>query len=146
MPYHFHALSVDLYLIRWDRVPTSAEATRFIDDHVRLLDEARHPLYFISDLRRGYIHEVAIVRQLARLVEHPNYGGSTAFGNRSRPIAGVFVSLFWHFARDRNPAEQDDMWPTPGEAIRQLEEMKPGITDGIDWQAVVEGRLDTPDS
>lgn len=131
MPHKFVQLSPELYLIRWQRSPSVAEANQFINEHIQLLDDASHPLYFISDLRQGYITDTMVIRRLAKLTEHPNYGGGTAFGTGGN-LATTFVGIFFRFARGVN--YEHNMWRTAKEALTYLESLKAGLTANIDWE------------
>lgn len=130
MPYEFVQLSSELYLIRWRRSPSIAEANHFIDEHLQLLENAPHPLYFISDLRRGYISDTMVIHRLAKLTQHANYGGGTAFGTSSN-LANSFVGIFFRFAR--GVKFEHNMWRTAKEALNYLESLKPELTAHINW-------------
>ncbi|MCB9436999.1 MAG: hypothetical protein H6673_08395 [Anaerolineales bacterium] len=130
MPYEFIRLSPELYLIRWYRSPSVAEATQFVDEHLQLLDNALHPLYFISDLRQGYITDTIVIRRLAKLTQHANYGGGTAFGT-SNNLASSFVGIFFRFAR--GVKYEHNIWHTAKEALDYLESLKTGLTANINW-------------
>jgi hypothetical protein len=133
--YEFIGLSPELYLIRWYRTPNKVEAFEFIQAHQTLLDNAEQSLYFISDLRKGYIRDGEAVRELAKLLEHPRYGGGTAF-NGNNTMAAVFVNLFFKLTRVAHL--KHNIWRTGLEGLRYLEGIKAGITNGIDVDAVLQ--------
>lgn len=133
-PYEFIALRDDFYLIRWSRNPTRLEAFEFVNDHIALLDHAPQKINIISDLRQGYIRDGEVLRQLANLLDHPNYGIGTAFGG-GNTMAGIFVNLF--FKLTRRTGMRHNMWRTPMEALRFLESEQPGITEGIDLDVIL---------
>lgn len=109
---------------------------QFLADLEQALDEAGHPVYVISDLRAGRIKEVETLRKLGELVvEHPNFAGSTAFtGDIYTPL---FVRIFSRFARQLRPS--NEVWANPNDALAYLESLELGVTEGIDWEALLNG-------
>lgn len=135
MKYHIHQLSKELVYIRWAGLPQPNTETEiaYLDELKSLLDQAEQPLYFISDLRQGRIVDIEILKQLAALTQHPKWAGSTAFAHN--PISSIFAETFSRFAyRDKNHQE---IWETPEEALAYLESIKPGVTQGIDWNSII---------
>lgn len=137
MPYKFINLSDELILIRWLRTPSKEEGAQFITEFTALLDQAPHPLYILSDLRQGHISDARTIQDLSRLASHKNLGAGTAFasGTVERSLKGIFVGLFVSLSRDRSRVGQ--IAGSLDEALEYLEEAKPGITKGIDWEAVL---------
>lgn len=135
MDYFIKRLSESLVYIKWLRTPNdnSPSEQQFIDEVNQLINEATSPQYFISDLRDGRIVNVATLRQLGKLTLHDNWGGSTAFSKN--PVTSIMVGVFSRFARKDRP--QDEIWNTPEEALAYLESLKPDITQGIDWNKVL---------
>src|SRR5687767_4113094 len=131
VPYEFINLPNDIVYIRWYRFPTKPEAIKFVDDIQKALDETDHKIYFISDLRKGYITDVRLVHKLGGQTTHKNWGGGTAFGGN--PVTGVFLGMFER-AADRTMTT--GTLPSPQEALEYLEGVKTGLTSGIDWEAL----------
>jgi hypothetical protein len=128
MPYTIIKLSERLYFIRWMADATDEEATRFIAEMTLFLDQAENPLYFISDLTRGCITQLDVLRRLADLTTHRNWSGSTSFASIS---SSVFSNLFARLASTRQ--KDDRTFTNLHDALDYLEELAPGITDRIDW-------------
>ena len=136
MDYQIIQLSDELIYIRWYRTPrlNSGVDAQFLADLQKLLDEADTPQYFISDLRRGRITDMRSIRHLSQLTKHKNWAGSSAFSQD--PITGILVQSFRTFAPGQRDAN-DEIQTTPADALKFLDQLKSGITDGIDWDAVI---------
>lgn|GEM_PF-832090 len=133
--YNIQALSDRLFLIIWHRSPESLKIEfDFLKDLRNRLDNAEAPIYFISDLRNGSITNVQTLHQLGQMTTHPNWGGGIAFSQS--PLTKVFVRTFTRLIR--NPQVSDGICATPEEALAFLENLQPGITQGIDWNAVLQ--------
>jgi hypothetical protein len=136
MPFTFTALPNNLYFIRWEGgKATRTDGQQYILMFESLLAKATSPIYFITDLRQGHIGDIDILRRLSKLSSHPFWGGGTAFGNA--PESEVFASFFARMVERQR--RDDDVWPRPEQALAYLEALKPGITQGIDWAALIEG-------
>lgn len=135
MDYEIKQLSTNLIFIRWLHSPTSNSSTekQFLADLKTLLDESEDRLYFLSDLRKGRIINVKTLQKLAQLADHPHWGGSTAFSQS--PTTADFVRVFATLAKQASI--QDEHQDTPEGALAYLEKIKPGITEGIDWEALL---------
>jgi hypothetical protein len=133
--YSIQKLSDELYYIRWSAAPKAESKPEkdFIPALSALLDESPHPIYFISDLRKGRIMNVGVINQLASLSHHKNWAGSTAFS--SDPIASIFVGTFSKLAKQKS--EHREIQNTPEESLAYLESLKESITDNIDWDMVL---------
>lgn len=136
MDYQIIRLSEELVYIRWHRTPrlNSGVDTQFLADLQTLLDEAPKPQYFISDLRHGRITDMRSIRQLGQLTKHKNWAGSSAFSQD--PITGILVQSFRTFSPGQLDTN-DEIQAVPADALKFLEQLKPGITEGIDWDAVI---------
>jgi hypothetical protein len=136
MDYQIIRLSDELVYIRWYRTPriNSGVDAQFLADLQKLLDEATTPQYFISDLRRGRITDMRSIRMLGQLTQHKNWAGSSAFSQD--PITGILVQSFRAFSPGQRDVN-DEIQTTPADALRFLDQLKPGIIDGIDWDAVI---------
>ncbi|GAB4545998.1 MAG: hypothetical protein OHK0023_05110 [Anaerolineae bacterium] len=135
MYYEIRPLSDQLYFIRW--FPTPAENRRpesqYVWEIADILRKAEQPLYFLSDLRLGRITNVSILQQLAKVINHSKYGGSTAFSESL--MSELFVGVFSRFA---DPGEAEHaFYKTLDQALGYLERIKPGITAEINWETVV---------
>jgi len=106
-------LKEELIYISWLRDPKYDEEQQFLIDMEKLLDNTPRPVYFLSDVRRGFIRTPNTLYNLAKLAEHRNWAGSTAFSGSF--TAGVFVKLFQRFTD--KPAETPEIWPTPEQAL-----------------------------
>lgn len=136
MSYQIKPVSPELVYIKWyaNTDPRGKAEATFIADLTACLNQAPHPIYFISDVRAGRITDVGTLSQLANLTRHKNWAGSTAFAQN--PLSAIFVSTFASLAKKGR--EHQEMQDTPGDALAYLESLKPGITNGIDWQSVLE--------
>ncbi len=132
VPYTITPLSDKLIYIRWTTSPTVVDAEEFIRTLKKLLNERETPVYFISDLRHGQITNAGTIQKLAELTAHPNWAGSTAFGNTL--VATIFVDIF---KRLKGAKSDREIWPTAQQALDYLEGISPGLTKGIDWEAVL---------
>ncbi|MAS33215.1 MAG: hypothetical protein CL610_04360 [Anaerolineaceae bacterium] len=136
MDYQIHKLKDDLVYICWYQTPkpNSGTDTQYLADMEALLNEAETPIYFVSDLRKGRITDIRAIRMLAKLTRHRNWAGSTAFSED--PITGILVGSFRAFAADKRTSN-DEIKRVPEEALQFLNELKPGIVDGIDWDSII---------
>jgi hypothetical protein len=133
MSYHLMALNSRLIFITWERSPTHNEAQAFLHNLERWLNHATQPLYFISDLRQGRIVDIRVINQLGQLTKHPNWGGSTAFSQS--PLSKIFVGSFQKMAHSAK--ETNSFFDMPEQAINFLEVIAPGVTQDIDWHAIL---------
>ena len=135
LDYEITQLSDELIFIRWYATPRlgSPSERQFLADLRALLDNTQQPIYFVSDLRNGRIINLSTIQKLGKLFNHTNWGGSTAFS--SDPITSMMVGMFSRFAHREKP--EDEIWNTPEEALAYLETIKPGLTEGIDWAALL---------
>lgn len=135
MDYKLIKISDDLVFIKWYRTPLvgADSEQQFLNDIELHLNQADRPIYFISDLRAGRIVNIDVLRRMAGLATHPNWGGGTSFSDN--PLTSIFADVFARFAKRAN--RQDQIWYSPKEAIKFLETLKPGITEGIDWDRLL---------
>ncbi len=133
MAYEFHYLSPELVLITWARYPTLGEENQFLQEHTEQLENAEHPLYFISDLRQGRVITLGTINKMSQLAKYPNYGGGTAFSED--PISRIMVKSFRTLSREAS--EKTAMFDTVEEALVFLESLKPDITKDIDWDTYI---------
>jgi hypothetical protein len=133
LPYEFVPINPNLYLIRWLRFPNIVESGQFVRALEMLLNRADHKLSFLSDLRKGYLKDVAHIKKLSRLTAHRNCGHTTAFGSvGSQVYAGLYQKLI------SNPVKRNegDTFFTLEQAISHLEALQTGITQGINLEEV----------
>jgi hypothetical protein len=133
LDFEIHVLSAELLLIRWLQIARPESETAFIQALRQHLDNTASPLYFISDLRKGHITNVAALRRLGRLTEHPNWGGGVSYGEKlaTDMYVDTFASLSTHKTGDHMAYKISD-------AVTFLEQLKPGLTKGIDWHKLFE--------
>lgn len=133
MYYHLQSVTPQLCFITWRNAAWNhaRPQTTFVDELTKLLNAATQPLYFLSDLRQGHLMMVREVRRLAELAKHPQYGGGVAYSDRV--VAEVMVESFAAFAGQSNL-----FFHRLEEALARLEQMQPGVTAGVDWQAALE--------
>lgn len=131
--YRINVLNNHLVYIEWKSNPLRDEAYRFVDDLSSLLNNASQPMYFISDLRHGRIIDIRAIHQLSELTTHKNWAGSTAFSEN--PLSKLFTTTFRKGIF--KGGERNTFFPTPEEAISFLEEMAPGVTEGVNWTEIL---------
>lgn len=126
-----------LFFVRWLTSPDAGSPCEenYLNVVNDILTQAPHPIYLISDLRRGRISNAYVLRELGKLTSHPLLAGSTAFS--SDPVTNLMVGVFKQYARRVNKGEHHETWETPEEAIAYLELLEPGITDGINWEKLI---------
>ncbi len=135
-PYQIHRLKDNLIYITWSRTPGINEAQQFIMELQQLLAaEECGALYFMSDLRRGRIIDIRLIQMLSRLSQHERWAGSVAF--TTDPVSRSFVSIFQNMISEHK--ERNAMFDEFEKAYSFLEQLEPGITEGIDWQKVLDG-------
>lgn len=137
MTYHIHQLKENLILVTWLDSPRTGgdEDKSFAQEIFQLLEDAQKPFYIISDLRRGYIRNSKSLRALAKVVNHPNFAGGTAFS--SDPLVDIGYSIYllstyrYRFIRGR---EAPRLYLSPTQSLAFLEGKEHGITADIDWK------------
>lgn len=138
--YSIKAISNRLYLVVWDGVPKFDEDTgeNYLEAIRSIIEGADEPIYFISDLRRGRIASSVTLTKLARILDHPNFGGGTSFSKN--PAADIAVSLFRMRAlrnRASTGEESPEIYEKPEDALAYIESLEPGITQGIRWNDIL---------
>jgi hypothetical protein len=134
MSYTLTHLTSQLILVSWRRTPIADEAKAFIQALQELLDTTTHPLYFISDLRRGRIVDVRIIHQLSQLTQHANWAGSTAFSQN--PISKIFLGSFQRLLN--STSDKNVTFDHPEDAIAFIDDLCPGLKREVDWQTVLD--------
>ena len=133
--YRIKFLSEQLIFVKWYQSPPlhAPVLKQYQEELTTILNKATRPVYIISDLELGRIHDVTFLRDLAiMLLKHPNYGGSTAFAGDE--ITKVFVKVFrqaMHQPRDT------DMFNSAKAAFGYLEGLEPALLEGMDWQQAI---------
>ncbi|MBL8131913.1 MAG: hypothetical protein JNL42_08650 [Anaerolineae bacterium] len=133
-PYTFSRLNDHLVMISWQRSPRSDEAKQYITDLTRLLDDSPEPLFFISDMRKGRIMEMSIIKQLSELARHPHWAGSTAFTETS--LSRMFGEDYRRMVV-ADKVDRNQIFREPEQALAYLETLCPGLTAGVDWEALL---------
>ena len=144
MSYRILMLNPCLYYIKWFEIPKPN--SQMMKNHFfelnAILDSEEQPAYFISDLREGHITNVHLLLQLAKILDHKNYGGGCSFS--STPAASTDATMFQYIqnvSRGKNTANSNKLFATAEEAIAYVESLKKGITDNIDWDEIVTGAI-----
>ena len=137
MPYQIQQLNDHLIFIVWRRTPAKREAEKFIEELKGILEKAANPLYFLSDLRRGRIITVSVLRELGLLSHHPNLAGSAGFTRD--PMSQLFAGTYHKMLT--STAEKNLIFDEPDEALAFLETMAQGITEKINWQQLLTKNL-----
>lgn len=135
MPYTIQHLKDNLVYITWNRTPGITEAQRFVAELDGIVRRAEQDLYFISDLRQGRIIDIRVIQMLSRLAQHENWGGSVAF--TTDPVSRSFVNIFQGMILENK--DRNGMFDEFEKAYAFLEQLRPGITAGIDWNDVLGG-------
>jgi hypothetical protein len=134
--YTITQVSPQLYFIQWRYEPTAnmPEVERlFIADLRQRLEEAQHPIYYLSDLRKGRITNVKTLRELSEITQHEKWGGGTAFTQDS--FSSILAKVFSTFVRYKN--RNYLVWDSPEKALAYLETLQPGLTKNIDWNPLL---------
>ena len=131
-------LKPNLYLLRWRRTPSVGAPVeeKFLTELRDILNNAKTPVYFISDLRKGKLLNALTLRELGLLTQHPKWGGSTAFS--ADPVTNLVVNVFKRYTKGGSTYNSRDLtWEKPVDAITYLESLEPSITEDVDWQSVI---------
>ena len=126
--YEFRYVADNLVLIRWYRVATQMDSEKYLKELTNTVENAPHPLYFLSDLRQGHITSARVLQVMGRLTQNPNWAGGIALVEQLS--AEVFVRLFGRFAV---PEMRGFIFDDIQEALQRLEAWQEGITVGHDW-------------
>ena len=132
--YHIRRLSDQLIYIHWKRTPDEKNENAFLIDLKWTLDASPKPQYVLSDLRYGRIISLRTLQQLAKLTEHVQFAGSTAFSQV--PSTKFLVGSFRAFAY--KSGSKNEMHETLEEALTFLESLKQDVTQNIDWAHLME--------
>ena len=125
-------LKPDLIFAKWYFTPVNnTEVVQKYFARLRhLLQIATTPIYAVADLRDGQITEARWLYELSKVLDHPHWGGGVAF---SEVLSGtVYADMFAQFSEKEQPATH-----SLDAALATLETLKPGITQGVDWMAVL---------
>lgn len=133
MVYEIQQLSEQLIHIRWHRTPSLAQCQEFIVELRELVEKSEHGLYFISDMRKGRIIDVATIQRLSTLTKHDNWLGSVAF--TANPLSDIFAGTFRNMLVANK--ESNVIIPEADKALAFLESLQAGLTDNIDWATLL---------
>jgi len=125
-------LSAELILIRWLQMPDESDAIAYIRQLEDVIENAAGKVYFVSDLRRGHVENVHVIRRIGKLAGHANWGGGPALVESGR--AQVYVGLFQRFSHTDTI---DYIFQSIPDVLAELERLKPGITVGHDWDTLL---------
>ncbi|GAB4547920.1 MAG: hypothetical protein OHK0023_10000 [Anaerolineae bacterium] len=127
MPFTFIPLNARLYLIRWEGNPTAAESEEFLRAFKHMLDTAPQPVATISDLRKGCITDVQIIRRLSQLCQSKKFLCGSSFSDiKGQVFAGIFERFMLRQGGD------DSAFSSAEEALQYLESLHPTIAEGVD--------------
>jgi hypothetical protein len=136
MEYKISKLSEQVYFIQWLSTPkaNSESEISFYNEIKGIVEKAAQPIYFITDLRRGRIANIELLRRIgATVARHPNWGGGVSFSNN--PLTTMYAEAFHRFAKFAK--REDGIYATPEEAILFLESLKEGLTKDIAWDKII---------
>lgn len=135
MFFKFTRLSEQLVYIRWYDTPAIGDPAevQFLEEAKAIIKTAEKPQYFISDLRKGRLTNIEVLHKLGSVARHPMWGGGTGFTHD--PLSKIFAGIYVRFAK--NAQDRDAMFERPEDALKFLESLKEGITQGIDWAEVL---------
>jgi hypothetical protein len=144
MYFQFTRLNEHLFYICWYDTPPLGDSAelQFLEEAKKIVNEATTPQYFISDLRKGRLTNVEILRKLGSVAKNPMWGGGTGF--TLDPLSRIFAGIYVRFAK--NAQERDAMFDRPEDALAFLESLKQGITANIDWPKVLGMDIKLPDA
>ena len=133
--YDLRQVTDELIFIKWYKTANAYThlESEYIEDLRKRLTTSPHPLYFLSDLRKGRIIDISILQKLGNLTRHPNYGGGSAFSEDV--ISSMFVGVFSKFASAEKGSSV--FYKTIDEALAYLEALKPDVTAPVDWQTFI---------
>ncbi|MBZ0305202.1 MAG: hypothetical protein K8I82_03955 [Anaerolineae bacterium] len=133
MIYNIHFLTDQLVYIKWNGIPTMEQGLQFLQEFQSILDQAHHPLYFLSDLREGHIKNTHLIRRLSAFNEHPNFGGGTGFSDN--PCMQATLRLWTQFSSVQDRISH--IWPRSCDAVEYLETLRPGLTKNLNWEGIL---------
>lgn len=126
-------LKPNFMLIQWFESPPdrSLIIRQWADEVTDFVNSATGLVYFISDLRQGHVTDILVLRELAALAKHKNWGAGVSFSQSFG--SGVYVGLFARLNEREKPVAE-----SLEAALTSLEEVAPGLTLDINWEAVLE--------
>jgi hypothetical protein len=132
MSYILTTLHSNLVYIELTANPTPIDYNDYVRQVNQILKSATEPVYFLVDFRQSITSNVSTIRRLAELTKHRNFGASIAFS--SDHVRQVYANLFAALAAQ---GQSRNFYQDAQAAIDALEALKPGLTTGVDWQAVL---------
>ena len=140
MSYKILLINPYLYYIKWLEIPkpTSTLMKNYFFELNAILDSEDSSVYFLSDLRQGHITNIHLLMQLAKVLNHVNFGGCVYFGDTS--ATNRDLNMF-RLIQSANGTNKHTLFSTPEEAITFLEQQKPGITHQINWGEILNGEI-----
>jgi len=144
MSYKILLLKPKLYYIKWTEIPkpNSPLMERYLFEMNAILDSEEDPVYFLSDLREGHITNAHLLLQLARVLDHKNYAGGASFSQNDAAERDQRMLQYIQTAnRNSKIKAPNKVFLTPHEALDYLDEVKPGLIEGVDWDEVLSGDI-----
>jgi len=140
MSYRILWLNPCLYYVKWFEIPkpNSQMMKNYFFELNAILDSEENPVYFLSDLRKGHITNVHLLLQLAKVLNHKNYGGGAAFSDKGS--ASTDMSMFQYIqkmSRSTTANTNHQLFVTAEEAIAYLESLEADITRDIHWEEIL---------
>lgn len=132
MAYRVLQLNPQLIYVRLDNKPTPQDDNDYLAVINGIMETSTRKLYFLLDFRDGMSTSVATIRRLAKITAHPNFGESTTIA--SSYVQAVYTDLF---AQMRQSSLDNALHIDPAKAIQYLESLQAGLTQHIDWEAVL---------
>lgn len=128
-------LKDNLVFIKWYHTPPIGSDSQklYLAQMQQALDEAYQAVFFLSDLRQGCIDDLETLRALGELTKHPHWGGGAAF-SQNRATA-TMANVFRRMAQRSD--HEDSIFTTLEKALEYLEQLKPGITAGLEWERIL---------
>jgi len=133
-----------LYYIKWFEIPkpNSTLMKNYFFELNAILDSEDQQVYFLSDLREGHITNVHLLLQLAKVLNHENFGGCCYFSDKT--AASRDITMFRYIqstSRSTGDSNKHALFSTAEEAINHVESLEQGITQQIDWDEILSGAI-----
>lgn len=144
MPYKILLLKPQLYYVKWSEIPkpNSPQMERYFFEMNAILDSEEQTVYFLSDLRDGHITNAHLLLQLARVLDHKNYGGGASFSQNNAAERDLRMLSYIQTANMKAHVKAPNkLFLTPQEALDYLESVHPTITSDVDWDEILSGAI-----
>lgn len=143
MPYKILMLNPRLYYIKWFEIPkpNSTLMKNYFFELNAILDSEEQPVYFLSDLRQGHITNIHLLLQLAKVLNHVNFGGCYYFSDKVAASRDIKMFRYIQSTNAGGNGSKHVLFSTPEEAINHLESAEIGITKQIAWDDILSGAI-----